>query len=96
MKNLPELIVEHAEAAPEATPICPTALLHLGMRAMVGEALFRLARSGRLMPICQGVYLRPVETRCRRCVSSVEKSLEAHSALGARRSFRMAATPPTG
>ena len=54
MKSLPERIMEHAEAMPEATPICPAALLHLGQRAAVGQALSRLARSGRLMRICQG------------------------------------------
>ena len=48
MKSLPERIMEHAEA----TPICPAALLHLGQRAAVGQALSRLARSGRLMRIC--------------------------------------------
>ena len=52
MKSLPERIMEHAEATPEATPICPAALLHLGQRAAVGQALSRLARSGRLMRIC--------------------------------------------
>ena len=47
MKSLPERIMEHGEA----TPICPAALLHLGQRAAVGQALSRLARSGRLMRI---------------------------------------------
>ena len=37
MKSLPERIMEHAEATPEATPICPAALLHLGQRAAVGQ-----------------------------------------------------------
>ena len=31
-------------ALPEATPICPAALLHLGKRAAVDQALARLAR----------------------------------------------------
>ena len=48
MKSLPQRIMEHAEAM----PICPAALLHLGQRAAVGQALSRLARSGRLMRIC--------------------------------------------
>ena len=33
MKSLPQRIMEHAEAMPEATPICPAALLHLGGEA---------------------------------------------------------------
>ncbi len=63
MRGLPRRIMEHAEALPEATPLCPAALLHLGKRAAVDQALSRLARSGHLMRICQGVYMRPVETR---------------------------------
>ena len=63
MQGLPRRIMEHATALPEATPLCPAALLHLGNRAAVDQALSRLARSGRLMRICQGVYTRPIETR---------------------------------
>lgn len=63
MRSLPKRIMEHAEALPEATPLCPGALLHLGKRAAVDQALSRLARSGKLMRICHGVYMRPVETR---------------------------------
>ena len=81
MKSMPERIMEHAEAMPEATPICPTALLHLGQRAAVGQALSRLARSGRLMRICQGVYMRPMQTRFGLRAPSLEKALGALSAL---------------
>ncbi len=63
MWSLPKHIMEHAEACPEATPLCPGALLHLGKRAAVDQALSRLARSGKLLRICQGVYMRPIETR---------------------------------
>lgn len=73
--------MEHAEATPEATPICPPALLHLGKRGAVNQALSRLARSGRLMRICQGVYMRPIQTRFGRCAPSVHKSLQALSEL---------------
>ena len=81
MKSLPERIMEHAEATPEATPICPAALLHLGQRAAVGQALSRLARSGRLMRIRQGVYMRPIESRFGRCAPGIEKSPQALSEL---------------
>ena len=77
MKSVPERIMEYAEASPEATPICPSALLHLGSRGAVDQALSRLARSGRLMRICQGVYMRPIETRFGPCPPSVGKSLRA-------------------
>ena len=81
MRGLPRRIMEHAEALPEATPLCPAALLHLGNRAAVDQALSRLARSGALMRICQGVYMRPIETRFGQCAPRVDKALGALSAL---------------
>ncbi len=81
MRGLPKRIMEYAKARPEATPLCPGALLHLGHRAAVDQALSRLARSGRLMRICQGVYMRPVETRFGTCAPSTGKALAALSAL---------------
>ena len=62
MLSIPKRIMEIAAALPEATPICPNALLHLGSRAAVDQALSRLAREGQLDRICQGIYMRPIET----------------------------------
>ena len=81
MRGLSRRIMEHAEALPEATPLCPAALLHLGNRAAIDQALSRLARSGHLMRICQGVYMRPIETPFGRCAPSVAAAIEALSAL---------------
>ena len=81
MHSLPKRIMEYAEAAPEATPLCPGALLHLGRRAAVDQALSRLARKGRLMRICRGVYMRPVETRFGTCAPSVGKAITSLSKL---------------
>ena len=81
MRGLSRRIMEHAEARPEATPLCPAALLHLGNRAAVDQALSRLARSGRLMRICQGVYMRPIETRFGQCAPSTAAAIKALSAL---------------
>jgi len=81
MRGISRRIMEHAEALPEATPLCPAALLHLGNRAAVDQALSRLARSDRLMRICQGVYMRPVETRFGPRAPDVGKALAALSAL---------------
>ena len=81
MWGLPKRIMELAESLPEATPLCAGALLHLGSRAAVDQALSRLARSGKLMRICHGVYMRPVETRFGRCAPNVGKALDALSAL---------------
>ena len=81
MPSLPKRIMEHVSALPEATPICPAALLHLGRRGAVDQALARLARVGRLLRICQGVYMRPVETRFGPCAPRTGIALEALSAL---------------
>jgi hypothetical protein len=81
MKSVAERIMEYAETSPEASPICPGTLLHLGKRGAVNQALSRLARSGRLLRICQGVYMRPIETRFGRCAPSVDKSLQSLSEL---------------
>ncbi len=81
MRDLPNRIMEHAAALPEAAPLCPGALLHLGGRSAVDQALSRLARSGRLMRICQGIYMRPVETRFGSRAPSVEKAVAALSEL---------------
>ena len=81
MHRLPHRIMEHAAALQEATPLCPAALLHLGNRAAVDQALSRLAQSGKLMRICQGVYMRPIETRFGFRAPRVGKALAALSAL---------------
>ena len=79
MKSLPERIMEHAEA----TPICPAALLHLGQRAAVGQALSRLARSGRLMRIRQGGLHAPDRVPLRAvCAEHREVTPGALGALG--------------
>ena len=81
MHSLPSRIMEHAEALAEATPLCPGSLLHLGSRAAVDQALSRLARSGKLLRICQGVYMRPIDTRFGQCAPSIHEALAALSAL---------------
>ena len=81
MRSLPSRIMEHAEALPEATPLCPGSLLHLGSRAAIDQALSRLARAGKLLRICQGVYMRPIETRFGQCAPSIDKALATLSTL---------------
>lgn len=63
MPSLPQLIEKQASDLPEGALLHPKALLHLGSRAAIDQALSRLARSGRLLRVCQGVYVPPVETR---------------------------------
>ncbi len=81
MASLPKRIMEHAEALPEAAPICPGALLHLGKRAAVDQALSRLARREELLRVCQGVYMRPIWTEFGVRAPSPPKVIAALSAL---------------
>ncbi len=77
MPSVSKRIAAYARSLPEATPICAGALLHLGNRTAVDQALSRLARAGRLMRVCQGVYMRPVETRFGPCAPNVDEALDA-------------------
>lgn len=61
--SLPERILREASALPEGTPLSAKALLHLGERAAIDQALLRLARAGKLMRAGRGIYVRPIETR---------------------------------
>ena len=64
MRGLSRRIMEHARRPCRRPRRCVRPpCLHLGNRAAVDQALSRLARSGHLMRICQGVYMRPIETR---------------------------------
>lgn len=81
MASLPKRIMEYAEALPEAAPICPGTLLHLGNRAAVDQALSRLSRRGRLLRVCRGVYMRPIESRFGMRAPSPPKVIAALSAL---------------
>ena len=81
MNSLPEQIMDYAEAKAEATPIQADDLLHLGGRAAVARSLSRLVRSERLLRICRGVYMRPIQTRFGLRAPSLKKALTALSAL---------------
>ena len=81
MSSLPERIMRYAEAKPEATPIQADDLLHLGDRPAVARALSRLAHSERLLRICRGLYMRPIQTRFGIRAPSLGKALAELSAL---------------
>ena len=81
MPSLPSQIMSQAAKSPDGTLVCPSALLHLGSRAAIDQALSRLARKGELMRVCQGVYVRPVQTRFGPRPPAVEKVLASLSAL---------------
>ncbi len=81
MPSLPSLIMAHASELPEGSLLCPSALLHLGSRSAVDQALSRLARNERLSRVCQGVYVRPIETRFGSRPPAVDKVIESLSSL---------------
>ena len=81
MPSLPFQIMSYAAESPEGTLLCPSALLHLGSRAAVDQALSRLARKGELLRVCQGVYVRPIQTRFGPRPPAMEKVLASLSAL---------------
>ena len=81
MPSLSQHIAKRAAELPEGSLLCPRALLHLGSRAAVDQALSRLARRGQLMRICQGIYVRPIETRFGLRPPAVEKVIEALAKL---------------
>lgn len=61
--SVAEQIIEETARAPEGAPIRAKALLHLGDRAAVDQALSRLHRSGQLLKAGRGIYVRPVTGR---------------------------------
>ena len=52
----------YAADLPEGAPLHPKALLHLGSRAAIDQALSRLAKKRRLLRVCHGIYVCLVET----------------------------------
>jgi hypothetical protein len=77
MTHLSTRILEETKSLPEGAPIAPKALLHLGKRAAVDQALSRLVARGKLLRARRGMYLRPVESRFGTRAPSVEKVVEA-------------------
>jgi hypothetical protein len=77
METLSTRILTEGAALPEATLIYAKALLHLGSRAAVDQALSRLVRRGRLLRAGRGLYVRPIETRFGPRTPSVEVVLNA-------------------
>ena len=81
MPSSPEQIMTYATTLPESSLLHPKVLLHLGTRAAIDQALSRLAKKGRLMRVCHGIYVCPVETRFGPRPPAVEKIVSSLSAL---------------
>jgi hypothetical protein len=80
MKRLTSQILEEARRLPEGAPLAAKALLRLGSRPALDQALSRLARRGQLLRAGRGIYVRPVESRFGVRAPSVEKVIEAVAA----------------
>ena len=76
MERISKNVLAHAQQEPEGTPLLAKALLHVGNRAAVDQALSRLSRRGALMRLGRGVYVLPVESRFGIRAPSVEKTVE--------------------
>lgn len=74
---LAELIMAQAQALPEGKPLYAKQLLGLGNRAAVDQALSRLAKSGALLRVGRGLYVRVIESRFGTRPPQTEKLVEA-------------------
>ena len=81
MPSSPEQIMSYATTLPEGALLHPKVLLHLGTRAAIDQALARFVKKGRLMRVCHGIYVCPVETRYGPRPPAVEKVIASLSAL---------------
>jgi hypothetical protein len=80
MEPLSTRILAEVAELPEGAPLYAKALLHLGSRAAIDQALSRLVRRGGLLRAGRGLYVRPVETRFGTRAPSVPAVLEALTA----------------
>jgi hypothetical protein len=90
--TLSRAILDQARQQPEGATLTAKALLHLGGRAAVDQALSRLARRGELVRIFRGLYVLPVEGRFGRRSPSVAKTV---AALAAHRGEQIVASGAT-
>gem|GEM_PF-40723 len=76
MSTLSAHILQAAAALPEGGVLSPKEFLHLGQRAAVDQNFTRLVRQGRLLRLCRGLYVLPVEGRFGRRAPQAEKVLQ--------------------
>lgn len=72
-----QAIKAYAEALPEGATVSAKALLHLGERAAVDQALSRLVRRGELMRVRRGLFALPVKTQFGQRAPSVRAVVES-------------------
>lgn len=80
MERLSDTILRYAQRQPEGTPVLAKALLHLGSRAAIDQALSRLVRRGALLRAGRGVYVLPIVSRFGHRAPSAENTVEGLAA----------------
>jgi hypothetical protein len=63
MNTVQQRIIEQSRRLPKGALLAPRSFLHLGSRAAVDQAFSRMARSGELVRVGRGRYVRPRQTR---------------------------------
>ena len=79
--SLAKSILATARELPEGSPLTAKALLHLGGRNALNQALLRLARRGELLRAEPGLYLLPVKGRFGSRPPAAEKVVRALAAV---------------
>lgn len=77
MQRLTDQIMAHVAGLPAGAGVSAKALLHLGNRAAVDQALSRLIRRDRLLRAGRGLYLLPVYGRFGTRAPSIEEVIRA-------------------
>ena len=76
MSVLTTHILQAASALSEGGVLSPKEFLHLGEREAVDQSFTRLVRQGKLLRICRGLYVLPVEGRFGKRAPGAEKVME--------------------
>jgi hypothetical protein len=63
MNSVTKQVLSYVESQAEGTPVTTKGLLHLSNRAAIDQTLSRLARSGEMLRVGRGVYVRPIKSR---------------------------------
>lgn len=61
--NTTERVRQYIQQLPTGEPFTPGALLGMGSRASVDQALSRLVKAGAIARVTRGVFARPIESR---------------------------------
>lgn len=63
MNTMQQRIIEQSRRLPPGALLAPRSFLHLGSRAAVDQAFSRMTRTGELVRVGRGRYVRPKQTR---------------------------------